>query len=426
MQNNKRSVSNYYREHTRQQDGWTVLVRLPQAAQAGPDLPPPYTPEAAPPLAAGPAAPEAAPGLLAFDIPTNANVIGATQVSHSKKYSCAVPFNTAFVEICSIMGLDHSVAQIGYKWDNEKAHAPIHGLLSATDWKDCLESGIGMMQRARTRQVKCVIKNLNPPEETAAIAKTAGKKRKEPSSSSSNERKTYDFTREYRELKNHLSCAKHKGDLCYIHEDGHHIRVEPSHATLWAKEISIGNAKRTRPPENIIFQEYFLPERKRARTGGRSESSHNPFTPTINVTMNTAGTSGGGGAPSAAPPRSPLACITAATANAANIDVPLVPSHTYPDNSSSSSICYPTVTDVLQSIDKSGIFEDAPFLPFPAVIFSDALHTFEITHVDQVPILDSQFYIDQVNMPQELAEHFVKESFMAMEQAQKGKGKAHF
>ncbi|KAJ7243324.1 hypothetical protein C8J57DRAFT_1243614 [Mycena rebaudengoi] len=40
---------NYYRDHTRQQDGWTVLAPPP-------DLPPPYTQAAAPASAAAPAA----------------------------------------------------------------------------------------------------------------------------------------------------------------------------------------------------------------------------------------------------------------------------------------------------------------------------------------------------------------------------------
>ncbi|KAJ6564862.1 hypothetical protein DFH09DRAFT_1081977 [Mycena vulgaris] len=107
--------SNYYRDHNRQQDGWTVLAPPP-------DLPPPYTQAAAP---ASAAAPTAVTGTsLCFNIPTNTNVIGAVQITQSKKYGCEVPFNTAFLEICNIVGLDPSTAVIGYKWDNDKANAP--------------------------------------------------------------------------------------------------------------------------------------------------------------------------------------------------------------------------------------------------------------------------------------------------------------
>ncbi|KAJ6631092.1 hypothetical protein B0H10DRAFT_1938642 [Mycena sp. CBHHK59/15] len=200
MANN--GCSNHYREHTRQQDRWTVLAP-PPAAQAAPDLPPPYTPEAAARIAPAAAAHPATTGTaLAFDIPTNTNVIGAARVTRSKKYGHAVHFNVAFVEICDIMGLDSSTAQIGYNWDNEKYSAPVHALLTAADWKDCLESGIGQMERVRTRKVTCLIKNLKLPEETAAVAKMA--KKHKAAAAPSSPAKTFDFTKEYRQLKSHL------------------------------------------------------------------------------------------------------------------------------------------------------------------------------------------------------------------------------
>jgi hypothetical protein len=97
---------------------------------------------------------------LAFAIPTNSNVIGAKPVTRSKIYSQTVAFNTAFVEICCIMGLDPSNARIGCNWDNDKSNAPVHAVLTAADWKECLESGIGMTKRARARKVTCIIKNI--------------------------------------------------------------------------------------------------------------------------------------------------------------------------------------------------------------------------------------------------------------------------
>ncbi|KAJ7449480.1 hypothetical protein B0H11DRAFT_2078847 [Mycena galericulata] len=276
------TASRHYREHTRQQDGWTVLAS-PPGANAGADLPPPYTPEAAPAPAAAPPAAGPTGTALSFEIPTNTNVIGATRVARTKKYTRGVPFNVAFVEICGIMGLDPSTAHIGYNWDNDKISAPVHELVTAADWADCLQSGIGQTERARVRMVTCIIKNLNLPEETAVVAKPS-KKRKERAPSV--ERKTDDFTKEYKELRSQLSCAKHRDQLCYVHPDGHHIRVEPAHVSLWAKEISLGKVTKFRPPENIMFQDYFLPERKRARTS-KPESPKNPCAPTIHVTVNT-------------------------------------------------------------------------------------------------------------------------------------------
>ncbi|KAJ7123521.1 hypothetical protein C8R44DRAFT_875711 [Mycena epipterygia] len=158
----------HYCEHTWQQDGWTILA--PPYDQSAAELPPPYTPEAAPSATA--AIPAAATGTtLLFDIPINSNVIGVTLITRTKNYGHTVPFAIGYGEICKMMGLDPSTACIGYKWDNEKTNVPTHGLLNATDWKNCLESGIGQTWRARTRTVTCMIKNLNLPEETAPAAK---------------------------------------------------------------------------------------------------------------------------------------------------------------------------------------------------------------------------------------------------------------
>jgi hypothetical protein len=169
-----------------------------------------------------------------------------------------------------------------------------------------------------------------------------------------------------------------------------------------------------RPPENIVFQELFLPARLKARTT-RTESS-NPCAPTIHVTANT-GPSGG---TTSHPRRSLLGTITSASANAGNIDVPtpLYRSQSLvlgdDENTSSNVIRYSPVTRILQLIDNSGIFEDSIVLTFPPVIFADALQEFQITHVDQVPILDAHFYFQQTAMPLQVAELFIEESIAAI------------
>ncbi|KAJ7690326.1 hypothetical protein B0H17DRAFT_1179900 [Mycena rosella] len=300
-------------------------------------LSPPYTP--APVAAVAPAAAPANGGVtLSFDIPINSNVIGATPVTRAKHYGRAVPFSVRYTEICDMMGLDSMTAVLGYKWDNEKRNDPVHGLANAADWNNCLEKGIGQTTRARTQQVTCVIKNLNLPEETASGAEpTASKKRKAPVTNPSDDRKTFDFTKEYHTLKEHLSCATHKGQLCFISTlDGHHHCVEPYHASLWAKEIS----------------------------------------------------------------------------------------HILDENSISEGVSYPPVTDILQLIDNSGIFDDSAVLPFPTIIFADALDEYQITRVDHVPLLNMEFYVHQINMPEELATLFVEESILVLTRARKGKGRA--
>ncbi|KAJ7750176.1 hypothetical protein B0H14DRAFT_3513464 [Mycena olivaceomarginata] len=258
-----------------------------------------------------------------------------------------------------------------------------------------------------------MIRNKKLPTETAtapAAPGTRGTKRKSaggPKDTPKGKR-TFDFTKESRELSKRLECSTHKDQSCFVSTaDGHHVRIEPMNVTLWAKEITMGNATLTRPPENIMFQDCFLPGRKRARTT-RSESSSTPCTPTIHVTVNT-------GNPSP-PRRSPLATITTSSANTANIGspAPLTCSLSHvlsgQENTGSDEIRYPVVAEILQLIDDSGMFQ----LSFPAVIFGDNLREIDITHVDQVPLMDTEFYAKEFNMPLQLAELFVEESIAAM------------
>ncbi|KAJ6557022.1 hypothetical protein DFH09DRAFT_1084371 [Mycena vulgaris] len=437
------STSSHYWEHTREQDGWTVLAPPPAAAE----LPPPYIAEDNSTPAATPITPTAT---LPFQILTNSNIIGAVPVTQTRKYARDVPFAVAFPEICSTMGLASSRACIGYKWNNERLNAPVHQLSNAADWINCLESGIGMQSRARTRTVICVIKNLNLPEETTlatssapSMSIAASAKKRKSSANSPDGKKTFDFTQENRQLKKNLECAMHKGQMCFVSNvDGHHIEVDREHASLWAKEIisfvlilleTIGNASLSKPPKNIIFQDYFLPAPKRAHNtcDTRVDSSTNPCTPTIHATVNT-GTSTGSSRMSPSPPRpprrSPLSTITAATANTNNIDVPSSLNRAQPDTDIHASgsfhdVRYPMVMEVLRMIDDSGLFADSGVLDFPVVVFADDLAKSQITHVDHVPLLETAFYVQVVNMPAVLAELFVEESIAAMGRAQKGKGR---
>ncbi|KAJ7665714.1 hypothetical protein B0H17DRAFT_1143275 [Mycena rosella] len=423
------SNSSYYREHTRQQDGWTVLVSPPAA-----DLPPPYTAQDNAMPAAAPIAP-AGPATLPFQIPTNSNIIGAVPVTLTKTYACDVPFAVAFPEICTAMGLPSSRACIGYKWDNERVNAPVHQLSNAAAWTNCLESGLKMQKRAHVQTVVCKIRNLNLLEETApptasiATLVAAPKKRKS-AAHSPDGRKTYNFTQEYRLLKKSLECATHKDQMCFVSNvDGHHKEVDQEHTSLWAKEITVGNATLSRPPENIMFQDYFLPAPKRRNAcDNRVDSSTNPCAPTIYVTVNTSGSSHASPSPPRPPRRSPLSTITAATASANNIDIPSSLYRAQPDtdfhaSASFQDVRYPMVTEVLQCINDSGLLADSGVIDFPTVIFANDLAQSQITHINQVPLLNTAFYVQVINMLEAMAELFVEESIAAMGWAQKGKGR---
>ncbi|KAK7034200.1 hypothetical protein R3P38DRAFT_2772299 [Favolaschia claudopus] len=149
------------------------------------------------------------------------------------------------------MNIGVSAACIGYKWNKDPVNAPVNQLATHGDWEHCLEEGIGKTARARTKELLCVIRNLNlpgtapntaPRAAAAPAAESGGKKRKADASPTTTQspggRKTFDYTNEYRELKNHLACATHKGENCFVSPaDGHHHRVDRYLTTLWAKEI---------------------------------------------------------------------------------------------------------------------------------------------------------------------------------------------
>ncbi|KAJ7710631.1 hypothetical protein B0H17DRAFT_1123757 [Mycena rosella] len=387
-------MPSHYREHMREQDGWTVLAPPPDPAG---DQPPPYTPEALPQVAI-PAVAATEP-TLAFEIPINSNVIGAASVTRSKKYGRNVPFATAYVEICTAMGLDHSTAALG---TSGTTNGPA---TLSMDWQMQM---IGT--RARIRQVICMVKNLNPPEEAALTASKPTGNRKRKSGASVANNITHDVpeghTKAYLDLKAHLQCAKHTKELCYISAvDGHHHRVNEYELGLWSKEI-----------------DFFLkePERKKARTSKSDIAT--PCAPTIHVTVNT------GRSPtpvaSSSHHRAPLATIKAATANADNLPASLFrPPLDFHPNGGSDIIHIPSITAVLQSIDDSGIFEHSSVLDSPAVCFADALHKYGIHCADEVVVLSADFLVQVTNMPEPLAELFFEECLVASTPDCDGKGK---
>ncbi|KAJ7366400.1 hypothetical protein DFH08DRAFT_797381 [Mycena albidolilacea] len=383
MSNKQVSNSHHYWEHTREQDGWTVLAPLVPPAVGG-DLPPPppYTPEAAPVHQSH-----------RWQLPGQPPV---PTTSFTRDTSFAV----AFLDICNMMEVDPSTACISFKWDNERATQATHVLGNATDWENCLASGFGQQKQTKTQTVICIIKNMNEAMDTAQWAPntplhtTTGKKRK----SAANQ--------EYRELKANLKCSTHKDQFCFVSTvDGHHVPIDPFNVGLWAKEILPGKATVARPLENIVFKDCFMPSRKKPCIA--SSTSSNLYVPTIHVTVNT------GGSNTSPPRRSPLATITN------NIDTPTSPIR---DQHSDDKIRYQRVEQILQLIDDGGIFGDSAELTFPAVIFADALHECDITYVSQVILLDTDFYVQEINMLSWLAELFVEESLVAVGRAQKGKG----
>ncbi|KAJ7647976.1 hypothetical protein FB45DRAFT_1052373 [Roridomyces roridus] len=306
-------------EPTRQLNGWTVLAAA--SAQTN-DLPPPYELQA--PAVASAATPAVDDSVtLRFDVP--AKDTGTVQTLN---FGLGVPYSVGYAEICRVMGLDPLSAHLGYKWDNEGARAVVHSLANAGEWEHCLESGVGMTERARKRTVICKIQNVDPQFPATG-------KRKYGASSTRPEGDTpLSYTDHYRRLKEHLKCALHEGALCFVSPvDEHHHPVDLMHATLWAKQISLGNATLSSPPDCSLFEDFDLPAPKRVRSespDSEAESSTCAAS-SIHVHINLGKLYGGGSSQ-----RAPLATVTTIHAdNTVSVSYPPVHVHTAGDEENS-------------------------------------------------------------------------------------------
>ncbi|KAJ7803753.1 hypothetical protein B0H14DRAFT_2613038 [Mycena olivaceomarginata] len=382
MQSNN---SSHYCDHTRQQDGWTVLAPPPQQDE----LPPPYTPEVQqpPPIVAATKTSSIELILrqgLTFEIPTNSNIIGATPVTRTKIYGIAVPFAVGYGEICQMMGLDLATARISYKWDNKRTNVAAHGVANATDWKHCLESGIALIY----------VQDL-PVETAGGLASAApninNKKRKSAGSSlSSSEKKTFDYTKEF-------PCAEHKGDHCWVSTaDRYHHRVDGEHTSLWAKEIA--------PGEHYVSRLL----RTRSQTSPRPTCvpphRHSPQSML----------------PSTRAPRQAPMWTTFPPPTSTATEYRNISAYSLENAGVGFEVHYPPVTDILQQIDDSGKFVDS--IPFPTIIFADALaEECQITRVDHVLLFNTETYVHDFNMPPELAMIFVEQSILAMGRRERGR-----
>ncbi|KAJ7573642.1 hypothetical protein C8J56DRAFT_1129676 [Mycena floridula] len=415
----------HYRQITHQRDGWTCLEATEDQAhrgQAPSDDPPPYTPRIhrhnARPVHPPPRAEESedsdddAPINLRVEVPKRTNVISASVSLETIFLPSTTSFNDAFSRICTVMELDVQTAKIGYKYDKDLKRDPPHALNTSADWEDCVSKGKTQMASARTRVVTCKIENLNPP---AIVASTSiSKKRKHGAldDDPSDESKTAQRTALYRELVATLKCQKHEGRYCWVGSDGECKQVDSYHRDLWITAILMGHASIGRPPENIIFQDFFMNKRPRkARVSPESKAASNQ--PIIHITVNN---------PAPSNPASSLPVLK----DSARVNIDLSPhasSSETPIEIDESPNRYPEVSTILSEIEASGRFEalsvGVPFWTFTSALRDD----FEIVTVDQAIIPDRNFYVDAVGMTPDLAECLISMSRAAVRDV-KGKGKA--
>ncbi|KAJ7599689.1 hypothetical protein C8J56DRAFT_1037261 [Mycena floridula] len=221
------------------------------------------------------------------------------------------------------------------------------------------------------------IHNMNPPENVAAISK---KQKSGGAHSDKTDLCTAELTKKYRTLGAHLWC-KHNKDHCYMKANGDH---DNQHQSLWAQEWTHGCAILECPPENIVFQHYFI--HKRQRRSNKSMMAQ-PSMPAVNVYVNT-----GPGQSSQSHQNLPDEAGTKTTP----IEIVELPSP---------SEGYPLVADILHHMDNLPDFRN---LEIPPSTFATYLeHEWELTTVKQAAIVHRDTFIDGASMTLALANTFI-------------------
>jgi hypothetical protein len=171
-----------------------------------------------------------------------------------------ISFEDFFSRVCARMDLDPLTAELGYKFHTDRRRDAYHQLANEAQLRTAMTHGVGLMQRVRTRRVTLEIENLvcllmylclfsmiciltlsqHPARQAASATRGRGTKRNvDEFESNPSLSTTLTFTSELRQLKAHLSCAKHPGKWCYVDpvKPGDHIHLDIFKLTLWAKKI---------------------------------------------------------------------------------------------------------------------------------------------------------------------------------------------
>ncbi|GBE86875.1 hypothetical protein SCP_1001170 [Sparassis crispa] len=213
-------------------------------------------------------------------IPLNTGVVGGTVSRIELKLPTDLPFIDFFSRVCARMDLDPTHAELGYKFHTDKRCEAPHQLANEEQLRGAMACGIGLIQRARSRQIILEIHNLKPAHE-AAVGNSRKRKADDIENPINPElQTTVSFTKELRQLKGRLSCAAHPGRWCFISPiNSEHKFLDIFAITLWAKQMLLGDATLQNPPESVFFDH----TRKKPRLSRNSVASAS--TPNVNVVV---------------------------------------------------------------------------------------------------------------------------------------------
>ncbi|KAJ7586707.1 hypothetical protein C8J56DRAFT_891577 [Mycena floridula] len=260
----------------------------------------------------------------------------------------------------SEMGLDVLTAHLGYKYDNERHHDPDHSLNSAAEWRN--------------------VSRQNPPENVAAISK---KRKSGGADSDETDLCMAELTEKYRTLGAHLWC-----------ECKAITRMSKTNIKLFGCKNGSAHGRATleHPPENIVFQDYFM--HKRQRRSNKSMTAQ-PSMSAVNVYVNTrpgqssqshqVGTTSQNSVTITSPPKSGRGTLTDSSrqnlpdeAGTKTTPIEIV-------ESPSPSSGYPLVADIFCHMDNLPDFRN---LEIPPSTFATYLeHEWEHTTVKQAAIV---------------------------------------
>jgi len=221
---------------------------------------------------------------------------------------------------------------------------------------------------------------------------------------------TLSFTKELRELKQRLYCAKHRGRYCYVSPiNGEHISLDVFKLMLWAKKIVrnclflisvltvnqlLGDAMYTTPPSSLDFDHV----QKKPRHAASASSSSAPVH--IHITNDIPLSDHGG------------QCRVNNDSSVTNRG------HSISDSGDECDlITYPAITEVLRKIHAA-----FPLLNMPQ--YESILLEHGVMYANTVLDLDTDFFIDVIHMPRGAVMTFCRQATRLVRHAKKGKGKA--
>jgi hypothetical protein len=97
---------------------------------------------------------------ITVSIPLNTGTVGANVSRVQMRLPLDITFEDFFLRVCAKMDLDPSEAQLGYKFNTDRARDDPNQLSNELQLREAMEQGERLLIRARTHEVILEIHNL--------------------------------------------------------------------------------------------------------------------------------------------------------------------------------------------------------------------------------------------------------------------------